>query len=81
MYRNLFYKAFPPPKFLSMPAVGVDISDSSIHFVELKSGKNGLVVSDFGEKEIATGVIEGGEIKNPKKLIEILTVSCSSFNP
>ncbi|VAW11703.1 hypothetical protein MNBD_BACTEROID05-1008, partial [hydrothermal vent metagenome] len=80
MHRNLFYKAFPPPKFLKMSAVGFDISDGTIHFVELKESKGGFVVVNFGEKEIAPGVIEKGEIKNASKLTEVLSSLKNKFD-
>jgi type IV pilus assembly protein PilM len=73
MHRSLFYKAFPPPIFLKMPAFGLDISDGSVHFVELKDSKDGLVVSNFGEKKIPSGIVESGEIKDANKLTEILS--------
>jgi len=79
MNRSFFHRVFPPPKFLKMPAGGIDISDSSIHFAELKEGKSGLVVSGFGEKEIKKGIIEGGEIKNIKELTRILSSMKEEF--
>lgn len=80
MQRSLFYKVFPPPKFLKMPAVGLDISDNSIHFAELKEGKGGFVVGAFGEREIKKGVIEGGEIKNINELTRILSSLKEEFD-
>lgn len=47
-----------------MPAVGFDISDRSIRFVELAETRKGLVIKKYGQESIDRGIIENGEIKN-----------------
>lgn len=56
-----------------MPAVGFDISDISMRFVELVETRSGLVVGKFGDEAIPRGVIEGGEIKKPQELRKVFT--------
>lgn len=68
MERSKFYKFFPPPQFLQMPAVGFDISDASVRFVELVETHRGFVVGRFGEHAIPAGTIESGEVKKPGDL-------------
>ena len=55
---------------------GLDISDLSLKIIKLKtplfSKKKGLGLASFGEIEIKPGVIEGGEIRDEKALIEII---------
>lgn len=68
MDRSRFYKFFPPPQFLQMPAVGLDISDASMRFVELVEKRNGFVIGRFGDQAIPQGVIESGEVKKPAEL-------------
>ena len=63
---------FPPPKYLIMPSVGVDISDNSIKFVELKHVKKSKELLRFGKHTIPEGVVSAGEIKDPEKFIGIL---------
>lgn len=63
---------FPPPAFLTMPAVGIDISDRSVRFAELLGSKGHYKIGRFGEVSIPEGVIEGGQIKNSEKLREVL---------
>ena len=41
-------KLFPPPDFLTTPATGVDITDTSVRFLKLKKTKNGKEI-DLGE--------------------------------
>jgi type IV pilus assembly protein PilM len=63
---------FTPPKFISMSAVGVDISDRNIKFTELFPEKKGYSLGCFGNVPIPQGVVEGGKIVNSIKLVEIL---------
>lgn len=63
---------FPPPKFLTMPSVGVDISDTSVKFVELLHGKKGIEVGRFGSKKIPEGVVTAGMITDPDGLVAVL---------
>lgn len=72
-FNNFFLKFFPPPKFLSEPFFGLDISDESLKFVELVSTKNGIKVGKYGERNIPPGVIESGKIIDSKKMEEILS--------
>ena len=69
--KDFFEKFFPVPKFLSMSAVGVDISDNSIRFLEF-AGKSSKVLGRFGEYVIPSGVISKGEIRDIKALSDIL---------
>ncbi|MBI5005254.1 MAG: type IV pilus assembly protein PilM [Candidatus Lloydbacteria bacterium] len=59
-----FFDFFPPPRFLSMSAAGIDISDTSIKFFELPSASNGGKAGRFGEESIPEGFITGGLIQN-----------------
>lgn len=68
MARSKFYQFFPPPQFLQMPAVGFDISDASLRFVELIEKRKGFVIGQFGEYSIPRGVIESGEVKKIEEL-------------
>lgn len=68
MKRSKFYQFFPPPQFLQMPAVGLDISDASMRFVELVEKRKGMVIGRYGERSIPRGIIESGEVKKPADL-------------
>ncbi|MDO8572738.1 MAG: pilus assembly protein PilM [bacterium] len=73
MKKSLFYKFFPPPVFLRMPSVGFDISDQAIRFVEIIETRKGFVIGKYGFRNIAPGVIIGGEIKNTEELKKVLS--------
>ncbi|MFA5792067.1 MAG: pilus assembly protein PilM [Candidatus Paceibacterota bacterium] len=72
MFRNSFYRFFPPPNFLMAPSFGLDISDESLKFVELLMTKDGIRMGRHGERKIPPGIIESGKIKNSVKLKEVL---------
>ncbi|MBI3634557.1 MAG: pilus assembly protein PilM [Candidatus Yonathbacteria bacterium] len=80
MVRSKFFQFFPPPQFLQMKAVGLDISDVSLRFVELIETKQGMEIGRFGERAIPRGVIEGGEVKKPSDLRAILSEVKKEYN-
>ena len=60
---------------LKPEAFGLDISDLSLKIVKLKKRGNFFTLSSYGKEEIEPGLIKGGEIKDEKKLAEILRES------
>ncbi|MCX6712376.1 MAG: pilus assembly protein PilM, partial [Candidatus Vogelbacteria bacterium] len=80
MRQNLLLKFFPVPKYLSRSAVGFDISDRSIKFMELMNNGDGFSLGRFGEREMPIGVIEGGELRDPVQLTVILQELKNKFN-
>jgi len=73
MFRNLFHRFFPVPKFLMAPSFGLDISDESLKFIKLIPVRNGVKVAKYGERKIPVGIIESGRIKDSKRLEQVLT--------
>lgn len=66
------FDAFPPPRFLDIPYVGISISDSFVRCMKF-SRKNGkFLVSKYLEKSIPVGVVNSGQINNKEELINIL---------
>ncbi|HRZ30275.1 MAG TPA: type IV pilus assembly protein PilM [Candidatus Paceibacterota bacterium] len=72
MTQDLLLKFFPVPKFLSRPAIGLDISDRSVKFMELLKEGDKFKLGRFGEIDIPIGVIEEGELKQPEVFRKIL---------
>ncbi len=70
---NAFFRFFPPPRFLSLPAAGINISDRSIRFAKLKHGEGGFVLDSFGEQPIPQGLVSAGQIQKPKELTGLLS--------
>ena len=57
---------------------GLDISDSSLKIVKLKKKKKFFGLASFGETEIKSGVISGGEIKDEKELTRLIKAAVDS---
>lgn len=70
--RDTLLSFFPPPRFLAMPAVGLDVSDYTIKFIEFVSRHHERRVGRFGEISIERGINVNGEIKNPQALTDAL---------
>lgn len=58
------HDAFPPPRFLELPAVGLDISDHSIRYIELMPKKDGFRLVRFAHKRLPDAVFKNGEIRD-----------------
>lgn len=57
---------------LKNEAFGLDISDLSLKTVFLRKKKGFFELAAFGERKLKPGIVEDGEIKNEKKLAEII---------
>lgn len=72
MYSKKILTYVPPPAFLEMPAVGLDITDEAIYFAELKRDKGAFVLGKYGEKMLPKGMVDGGRINDVEGLSTIL---------
>lgn len=75
-FLNAFARVLPPPAYITLPSVGVDISDTSMKYVSfvptMRSGTERLL-KDWGDISIPDGVLQRGEIKDPKTLASVLS--------
>ena len=65
----------PPPNFLRLPSAGVDISDTSLKYIQFKPDNRSserLLLQYWGDIEIADGVLARGEVKDGAKLTEAI---------
>lgn len=69
---NLLSRSFPPPTFLVRPAVGLDISDQSVKFVELERRGGQIRLVRSGQADIPTGAIVAGIIKDAPTVSRVL---------
>ena len=69
---NALSKFFPVPEYMSMPAVGLDISDQSVRFLELKRKDGYFVTGKYGEKKVHKGIMEAGKLKDIAGMKEVL---------
>src|SRR3989344_1868663 len=69
---SYLYRLFPPPVYLNFPAVGLDVSDRSIKFVEFAETGEGLRLKKFGKRELGSGIIVAVEIRKPEEFSSTL---------
>ena len=65
--KKLFLDILPPPDYLRMPALCLDLSDKSLKYMELRRKNGALFVRQFGICGLEKGIIEGGEIKQKRQ--------------
>tara|TARA_R110000824_G_scaffold401771_1_gene615852 strand:+ start:505854 stop:506957 length:1104 start_codon:yes stop_codon:yes gene_type:complete len=53
-----------PPKYLSMPAAGIDISTSGVKVAVLEEKISGIYLTRYGEHLLPLGAVTGGEISD-----------------
>ena len=72
-FSRTFRALFPPPRFLQMPAAGIDMSTSGVKFVVLNQGLSGLVIDAFGSYRFGKGIIVDGDLVERNTIQNILT--------
>lgn len=72
---SVLSRIFPPPAYITMPCVGVDISDTSLKYVEFKPTTNADIereLEKWGDIDIPNGVVDRGQVNDLEKLTAIL---------
>jgi len=70
LFRTLS-KIFPPPTYMRLPAYGVDISDTSLKYVnfgDIPKGNITRPLLDWGEIDIPEGALSRGQVLDQKAL-------------
>ena len=65
-------KFFPPPAFLKMNAIGLDISDSVIRYISFKNKGTRREIDVFGEVAVPEGAMLEGHINKPNVVASVL---------
>ncbi|MEM9336713.1 MAG: pilus assembly protein PilM [Patescibacteria group bacterium] len=67
-------KLIPPPAYITMPSVGVDISDTSLKYVQfdVSAREKGYELNRWGDLDIPNGTLKRGEVKDKGKLTDVL---------
>lgn len=82
MITTALSRVLPPPSYLTMPCVGVDISDTSLKYVSFQpTFKRGAerVLEQWGEIDIPSGIVQRGKVQDPEKLLAVLK-ECQSVS-
>jgi Tfp pilus assembly PilM family ATPase len=54
--------AFAPPRYLSPPLAGIDVSTSGVKAVRLSEGSHGLILAGYADERLISGAFADGEI-------------------
>lgn len=73
VHTSPFFKLFPPPKFMMMSHVGLDISDDAVYFIEYSGYGKFRSIKKYGRVALPQGLMDGGDVKDEKKLVDILS--------
>lgn len=68
-------KIIPPPAYMQLPSAGVDISDTSLKYIQFKSDNysgTALELMHWGDIAIPQGALARGVVQDGKKLSEVL---------
>ncbi len=60
----------PPPSYIALSTVGIDISTSGIKIARLAEKSAGLELADYGEYPLPAGTVVGGEIRDAAAVVE-----------
>ena len=72
---SVLSRLIPPPTYLTMPCVGVDISDTSLKYVSFHpSARSGAFhkLKQWGDISIPSGIVNRGQVEDPKHLVGVL---------
>lgn len=63
---------FPPPRFITLPSAGVDISESSLKYVQFHTQNSSRTLVHWGDIPLSPGVVVRGSIAEIGGLVEAL---------
>jgi type IV pilus assembly protein PilM len=63
-----------PPSFITLPSIGLDISDTSLKYISFNGIEAGeRTINQYGDITIPNGVLHRGEVTDPQKLASVLS--------
>ena len=71
---------FAPPRYLSLPTAGIDVSASGIKVVLFKETLHGLEVAHFAEERLPAGAIIAGEISDRATVVQAIVTLAKKYN-
>ena len=73
MKSDFIKKLLRPPRYLSMKAAGIDISDRFVRYIEFVEKKGRSFGRNFGEVPLPANTFKEGEILNKNALVKVLS--------
>ncbi|HUY62584.1 MAG TPA: pilus assembly protein PilM [Candidatus Paceibacterota bacterium] len=74
-FGELARAAFAPPRYLSPPLAGIDLSTSGVKAVSLTEGRHGLMLTDYAEEWLPSGAFTDGEIVDRAAVVHMLAAA------
>lgn len=72
-FLRAFAQVFPPPRYMTLPNVGVDISDASLKYVQFTRSGSHLSLTQWGDLPIPPETVRRGTLVNKDALVVVLT--------
>src|SRR5438270_143327 len=72
MAPSFFSRLFPPPAFLFLKYAGLEISDDAVRYLVYNGERVPRGIRAYATVDLPIGVVQGGDIRDEKKLIELL---------
>ncbi len=72
MARSKIFQFFPIPRYIVMPSFGLEISERTVKYVEMREGSEGIVVENYGLEHIPVGAVGKGVVQDTTKLVPVL---------
>ena len=66
-------KYFPTPKFLTMPAVGIEVTPEAVRFIEFLETRKGIAVGRYGSYPVPKEVASAEDFLASEELKKILS--------
>ncbi len=66
-------RIFPPPDFMTLPNLGVDISDASLKYIQFHRKGSHLALVQWGDLPIPQDTVKRGDLTNKTALVAVLT--------
>lgn len=63
---------FAAPRYLALPAAGIDVSASGVKLAILEERVHGLELTGFGEARLPLGAVTDGELSDRKSVVEAI---------
>lgn len=79
-FRERLRVAFAPPRYISRPFAGIDLSASGVKAVRLVREAHGLVIAGYAEERFPTGAYTDGEITDRSAVAKALATVASRAN-
>lgn len=78
IFRERFRVAFAPPRYLSLPFSGIDISTSGIKAARIAAGTHGFVLEGYADARLPLGAYADGEIVDRTAIAAVIASTAAA---